>query len=474
MVTPIEKEVSADLRNLLGPRGLLVGADITERYTRDWSGDFSCIPLAVLRPANTAEVAEALRLCRSAGLRVVPQGGHTGLVGGGTPDAPDQVVLSLELLNHIRSIDPLGMTITVESGCILQDIKDAAHEQGCLFPLTLGAQGSCQIGGNIATNAGGLNVLRYGMTRRSVLGLEVVLPDGELLSDLRPLHKNNTGLDLKQLFIGSEGTLGVITAATLKLYPRPRHVETVWIACESVAAVMEVYALFQREAGEMLSAFELITAPCLELAFDLDPGASLLRHLAGYPAHALVELSSSGGPPLKDWVENLTGSAFVKELAVDGVIAQSEAHARQFWRVREMMVEAQQRRGLHLRSDVSVPISSIAAFIDAVGDALSIELPGLLVLSYGHVGDGNVHVNALPPPGMDAAGFRPWLGSLTSRLNDVVDTFGGSISAEHGIGLSKRAALDARLNEVEREIMRAMKRLFDPMQMLSPGRVLMP
>ncbi|WP_205790108.1 FAD-binding oxidoreductase [Microvirga makkahensis] len=462
------------LGEVLGPSGLLVGTDITERYSRDWSGDYHCAPSAVLRPSTVDEVAGALRICRDAGLSVIPQGGHTGLVGGGTPDCAAQLVLSLERLNRIRAIDPLGMTMTVEAGCILQDVKDAAAAQGVLFPLALGAQGSCQIGGNIATNAGGLNVLRYGMMRRSVLGLEVVLPDGRILSDLRALHKNNTGLDLKQLFVGTEGTLGVITAATLRLYPQPKHIETVWLCCNSVDRVMDLYALFQHEAGDFLSAFELITAPCLELAFELDDHQSISKETAQYPAHALVEISSSGGPDLKEWVEDLIAVAFERDLAADGFMAQSDTQAKSFWRIRELMVEAQQRRGLHLRSDVSVPISSMAPFIAKVTEVLSAELPGLNVLSYGHVGDGNVHVNALPPEGLTGSSFQPYLPLLVEKLNEVVDSFDGSISAEHGIGLSKRAALDSRLQGPQRELVRAVKQLLDPTDCLAPGRILVP
>lgn len=471
-MTEIPQHVAVRLLELLGSAGLLVGSDVTERYSRDWTGDYHCTPAAVLRPSTVDEVAGALRICRDAGIPVIPQGGHTGLVGGGTPNATDQVVLSLERMKRVRTVDPLGMTVTVEAGCILQDIKDVAGEHGFLFPLALGAQGSCQIGGNIATNAGGLNVLRYGMMRRSVLGLEVVLPDGRILSDLRALHKNNTGLDLKQLFVGSEGTLGVITAATLRLYPQPRHVETVWLCSDSVDAVMELYALFQREAGDFLSAFELITAPCLELAFGLDENAGISPDVVKYPAHALVEISSSGGPALTNWVEDLMAAAFEQGLAVDGFMAQSSSQAKSFWRIRELMVEAQQKRGLHLRSDVSVPISSMAPFIAKVTEVLADALPGINVLSYGHVGDGNVHVNALPPSGLEGSGFQPWLVPLTARINEVVDSFGGSISAEHGIGISKRAALDARLRGPEQDLMKAIKQMLDPTGYLAPGRIL--
>jgi FAD/FMN-containing dehydrogenase len=467
----IDESAAMALHKLLGA-GFLSGAGISERYSRDWSGDYAGKPAVVLRPANVDEAAASVRICRDAGLSIIPQGGHTGLVGGATPDTDRQVVLSLERMNRIRDIDPVGMTMTVEAGCILQDIKNAAANVGCFFPLSLGAQGSCQIGGNISTNAGGLNVLRYGMMRSSILGLEAVLPDGRVFRDLRRLRKNNTGFDLKQLFVGTEGTLGIVTAATLKLHPYPRRIETVWLACDSVERVMELYAFFQREAGDLLSAFELISSDCLELALELHQNSPLAGEVADHPAHALIEISSTGGPELRDWAEGLVVQAFERGLATTGLMAQSTAQASSFWRIRELMVEAQQKRGLHLRTDVSVPIPAIAAFVAKVKEALTSALPGLLVLSYGHVGDGNVHINALPPPGMSGADFKPWIAVLTERLNAIVDIFEGSISAEHGIGIAKRAAFAARLAEVDRDLMHAIKGLLDPRGILSPRRLL--
>jgi FAD/FMN-containing dehydrogenase len=456
----------------LGTSGVLRGPNDTARYSRDWSGDYSGEPVAVLRPSTAEDVAAALRICSQHGLKVLPQGGNTGLVGGAIPDQLDQVILSLERLNRIRSVDFLALTMEVEAGCVLQNAKDAAAEHGCLLPLSLGAQGSCQIGGNIATNAGGLNVLRYGMMRSSVLGLEAVLSDGRIVSDLRPLRKNNTGLDLKQLFIGTEGTLGVVTAATLKLSPQPRWIETLWLSTESVEKVMQIYDLFRREAGDFLSAFELITASCLSLAREIDQGATVSPEAADLPAHALIEISSSGGPDLHEWVEQLVVVGIEKKLVKDGLLAQNIAQAKSFWRIRELMVEAQQRRGTHLRTDVSVPISAIASFIAEVEQVLAVALPGLQVVAYGHVGDGNVHVNALRPENMSEETFRGLIGLLTARVNEVVDRFGGSISAEHGIGLTKREALDQRLPEASRYVMQAVKTALDPGRLLSPGRIL--
>jgi len=459
------------LTALLGHTQVFEQQAIPERYLRDWSGDYAGEPVAVIRPGNVDETASAIKLCAQSGLAVIPQGGHTGLVGGATANAAGQVILSLERLNRIRTVDPVGMHMVVEAGCVLQNAKDSASEHGCLFPLALGAQGSCQIGGNVATNAGGLNVLRYGVMRNLVLGVEAVLPDGSVFSDLRPLRKNNTGLDLKQLFIGTEGTLGVVTAAVLKLFPQPRWVETLWLSGRSVEDIMVLYERFQRAGGEFLSAFELITAPCLQLALTLDGHAENWKDVAAYPAHALIEFSASGGPDLKPWVETLASAVFEEGLATSGLHAQSAEQARSMWRIRELMVEAQQKRGLHLRTDVSVPIASMAAFIARADSALTSALPGVEVLSYGHVGDGNVHVNALRPAGMDESTFRPALATLTEVINELVDTYGGSISAEHGIGLSKRAALETRLSSVERVLMERIKHAIDPASVMSPGRI---
>ncbi|HEY1608630.1 MAG TPA: FAD-binding oxidoreductase [Paraburkholderia sp.] len=464
--------LAAQLAALLGSQQVFAGPAVPERYCRDWSGDYVGVPLAVIRPANVDEVAAALTLCAVAGVKVIPQGGNTGLVGAGIADTGNQVVLSLERLNRVRSVDSLGMSMVVEAGCVLQNVKDAAAEHGCLFPLALGAQGSCQIGGNISTNAGGVNVLRYGMMRNLVLGIEAVLPDGRVFSDLRALRKNNTGLDLKQLFVGAEGTLGVITAATLKLFARPRWVETLWLSARSVDDIMAIYGRLQREGGELLSAFELITAPCLALALELDPNPVAWREVSDHPAHALIEFSASGGPDLKPWVEALVAELFEAGLAVGGLHAQSGAQAASMWRIRELMVEAQQQRGTHLRTDVSVPIASMAELVARAEKALVDALPGVKPLSYGHVGDGNAHLNALPPGDMEPAAFAQWIPRLTGVINELIDEFGGSISAEHGIGLSKRAAFDARVPAVERELMARIKAAFDASSLLSPNRIL--
>jgi FAD/FMN-containing dehydrogenase len=459
-----------ELTTALGAQGVLTGDAIAERYCTDWTGDYSRRPLAVLRPADTEGVATAVRLCARAGLAIIPQGGHTGLVGGGTADGPDQVVLSLDRMNRIRAVDPIGMSMTVEAGCILETVKAAAEEQDCFFPLSLGAQGSCQIGGNISTNAGGLNVLRYGMMRDLLLGIEVVLHDGSVFSDLRALRKNNTGPDLKQIFVGSEGTLGIVTAATLKLFARPRWIETLWLSTDSIEAMMEVYGRFRREGGEFLSAFELIPQNCVDLALELSPetpSPDPERH----PIHGLVEISASGGPDPGPWLEEMVAALFESGLVKNGILAQNAAQAQSLWRIRELMVEAQQKRGLHLRTDVSVPVNAIAPFVREVTAVLDNALPGLTVLAYGHIGDGNVHVNALRPAGMDAAAFKPLIPGLTQDVNAVIDRFSGSISAEHGIGVAKRAALAARLPEEQRLLLAGLKRLFDPQGLLAPGRI---
>jgi FAD/FMN-containing dehydrogenase len=463
-------ETIAELEAYLGTEGVLSRPQDMGRYRRDWSGDYEGTPAAVIRPRHVSEVSEAIKICNRREAEIVPQGGHTGLVGGATADRANQIVLSLEKMDRIRSLDPLGMSMVVEAGCVLQTAKDYAERSGCFFPLSLGAQGSCQIGGNISTNAGGVNVLRYGMMRSLVLGLEAVFPDGRIYSDLRALRKNNTGLDLKQLFIGTEGTLGIVTAATLKLYSKPRWVETAWVSADNIADIMQLFGYLRGEAGDFLSAFELMTPPCLDLALELDSGVSLVRNeVKHFAAHALVEFSSSGGPDLKPWITELIANAFEQGLAKAGIVAQSASHSKMFWRIRELMVEAQQKRGLHLRTDVSVPISSISPFIAKVTQAVEKTLPGSLVVAYGHVGDGNIHVNVLPPE--DFNGFQGKLGALTATINEVVDGFDGSISAEHGIGITKREEFAKRIGETHLDMMKMIKRSIDPKNVLSPGRI---
>ena len=459
------------LANLLGPRGIVT--DSPDRYTRDWSGDHAGRALAIVRPADTAEVAATLRLCHQAGIPVVPQGGNTGLVAGGIPtDDGREILLSLERLDRVREIDPLNYSLVAEAGCILSDLHRAAADADRLFPLSLGAQDSCRIGGNVATNAGGINVLRYGMTRDLVLGLEAVLPDGRIWNGLRSLRKNNTGYDLKQLFIGAEGTTGIVTAAAFKLFPRPTQTETAILGVPTLDAALALYAAARRDLADLLSAFELMARPCLDLT--LAHSTDLRDPLAtAAPFTILLEATASGLVDLADLVERFLAARLDAGDITDGALAQSTTQARDFWRLREDLVEAQHRQGRHLRTDISVRISDLPRFVAAADAALSEVTPAVRLLTYGHVGDGNLHYNVLMPPGLDPAQAAALIAHCEDLLFQVVDRFAGSISAEHGIGRLKRDHLAERLDPVEADLIHRVKAAMDPTGLMSPGRILL-
>ncbi len=441
------------------------------RYATDWPRDLTGRARAVVRPKTADEVAAVVRHCAERGLPVVAQGGHTGLVGGGTPSPEgDEVVISLERLNRVREVDAENFTMTVEAGCILESVHAAAAAADRLFPLQLGAQGSCQIGGNIATNAGGLNVVRYGMTRDLVLGLEVVLPDGRLWNGLRKLRKNNTGYDLKQLFVGSEGTLGVVTAACLKLFPKPTQVETALLAVDSPAAAVALLGRARRDLSDLLSAFELLPRRGVELGLAAAPQARNPLE-APSPFTVLMEVAASGLVPLRSVVESFLEAIVTDGLVRDGALAASTAQAASFWQIREGLNEAQFRRGRHLRTDVSVPVSTVAAFLDAAHAALAEAEPDCVPLAYGHLGDGNIHFNVLPPEGLDDAGRVAVLRRCEAVIFAQVDRWAGSISAEHGIGRVKRGAFLARAHPVDLDLLRRIKSALDPAGSMGAGRI---
>lgn len=463
----------SQLADIVGEAHVLTETGDVSRYATDWKGWWTGEPLAVVRPGSTAEVAAVMRLCHAFGQPVVPQGGNTGLVEAGIPSKDGgEVVLSLERLNTIRAIDPIGFTMTVEAGCVLQAVADAAQEADCFFPLSLGARGSCQIGGNVSTNAGGLNVLRWGMMRDLVLGLEVVLADGTVWDGLSLLRKDNTGYDLKQLFIGAEGTLGIVTAATLKLFPRPSAVETAFLALPSTEAALTLFAQARRGLCDLLSAYELLTRPCLDLTFAEMPEN---RDPLGAPApcYVLLQTAASGGLDLRPRLEAFLGEAMEEGLVLDGALAESEAQRAAFWRIREDLVDAQYRAApIHLRTDVSVPQVQLAEFIAAADAQMMERFPDLRPIAYGHVGDGNVHYNVLPQPGLNEVPSYARYEECEAMLFDIVESMRGSISAEHGIGRSKRDAFLWNTAETELSIMRGLKELLDPQGILSPGRVL--
>ncbi len=462
----------SDIDSLLASFDPVTDLAAVERYATDWTRDITGQPRAILRPRNSAEVARIMAVCAEVGVPVTPQGGHTGLVGGGTPSpGGEEVVISLERLNRVRAIDPVNYSMIVEAGCILENIQAAAAAADRLFPLSLGAQGSCQIGGNIATNAGGINVLRYGTTRGLVLGLEVVLPDGRIWNGLKAVHKDNTGYDLKQIFLGSEGTLGIITAACLKLFPRPSQIVTAFLAVPSVEAAIELYALARRDLSDLLSALELIPRVGLDLAVE---AISDLRDPLSAPAphYVLMEASATGLLDLADLVDRFLETAFAEGYVTDGVRATNNVQARDFWRIREGLVEGQARRGRHLRTDVSVPISKIIAFLNDAKGELARAAPETRCLAYGHVGDGNIHFNVLPRSNMAENDKIALLHRCEELIFAAVDRVNGSISAEHGIGRVKRPAFLQRASAIEIEMMLGLKTMLDPNWLMNPGRIL--
>jgi len=411
------------LSAIVGSSNVLTAPEDTKAYFTDWRRQYSASAECVVRPAHTEDVSRVVALCAREGVAIVPQGGNTGLVGGSVPSGTRrEIVLSLSRMNRIREIDPLNDTATVEAGCVLAAVQEAAERAGRLFPLSLAAEGSCQIGGNLSTNAGGVNVLRYGCARDQVLGLEVVLPDGRVWNGLRALRKDNTGYDLKQLFLGAEGTLGVITAAVLRLYPRPTATATAWIAVESPRAAVELLARLRSRLGDRVSAFELVSRSCLEAVLAYRPE---IRDPLGKnsPWYVLTELGDGGTPEaLQERVAQ----------ALDGreaVLAQSVEQSRGLWRIRETIPEAQ---FANVKHDVSVPVSKTPELIERAGQALAVAFPAARVYAFGHVGDGNIHYNVGPEALLERR------AEVNRAVYGVVDALGGSISAEHGLGQLKR------------------------------------
>ncbi|WP_296105889.1 FAD-binding oxidoreductase [uncultured Agrobacterium sp.] len=463
------EELQASLTASLGDELVLTDTTDMVRYCRDWHGDVSSGAVAIIRPRNVEDVAAAVRLCAELGLAIVPQGGNTGLVLGGVPDAPDrQVVLSLERMNAIRSIDTEDFSAVVEAGCILSEFKDAVQEKGMFFPLSLGAQGSCRIGGNVSTNAGGINVLRYGMTRELVLGLEVVLPDGTIWNGLSTLRKDNRGIDLKQLFIGAEGTLGIVTAVSVKLYPNPDHVETALLGLNSLDDAIKLYRRARRECCDLMSAFEFMPPVAFALAMEAIP-ALKMPIADNYAAYVLMEISGSGLVDTGDLMSRFLEGVMEDGLVLDGVIASSRAQAQSLWLFREGMNEGQALRGAHMRTDISVPLSRLAQFVAEAEAELAKHLPECLAVSYGHVGDGNVHLNVLPPNGSTREERDALIYKAKVIVNMVLDRYAGSISAEHGIGRLKREDFESRLGDVQRDMIERLKAAFDPQLRMNPG-----
>jgi D-lactate dehydrogenase (cytochrome) len=460
------------LAAIVGVPHVLTDPGDTTPYATDWRKRWFGKALAVVKPASTEEVAAVVRLCAKTRTAIVPQGGNTGLCGGATPDASGhEIVLNLSRLNRVRAVDTVNNTLTAEAGCVLASLQQAADDADRLFPLSLAAEGSCEIGGNLSTNAGGVQVLRYGNTRDLTLGLEVVLPSGEVWDGLRGLRKDNTGYDLKQLFIGAEGTLGVITAAVLKLYPKPRAQATAFVGLASVPDALRLLTHMQSRAGDRLTAFELVSDLCLRLVRK--HFAKLPAPLAtAYPQYVLLELSDTQDEGVGALVEQALGEAIEGGLALDAVIAKSGEQARGLWQLRENMSDAQALEGPNVKHDISIPISRIAEFIDACDARLDRAFPGVRMVAFGHVGDGNLHYNAAHPEGSDPAVFLARSSEINRIVHDTVAEFGGSISAEHGLGQYKRGEILRYKSAVEMELMRAVKRAIDPLGIMNPGKVL--
>jgi FAD/FMN-containing dehydrogenase len=453
----------------LGDGAVLTEPDDLASYVTDWTGAISGTTTAVVRPADTAGVAAAVRLCAESGVAVVPQGGNTGLAGGATPDAAyENVVLSLSRMRRVRDVDAVADTITVDAGVVLADLQDAAHAANRLFPLSLGSEGSCTVGGIVSTNAGGTSVLRYGMMRDLVLGLEVVLPDGRVWDGLRPLRKDNTGYDLKQLFIGAEGTLGVVTAAVLRLLPDVPRRATALLALPDVGCAVAMLPLLRTHTGGLLTAWELINREALGLVLTHLPGA---RDPFGTPHawYGLVELAG-GSEDVEGLLESALEAAVERELVVDAVVAGSRTQRAALWALREGISEAQRIGGASIKHDVTLPIAELAEFVAEIGDLLDEVLPGVRRVTYGHVGDGNLHYNLSAPPSGDAA-LRASAPDLTRRVYDAVAGRGGSISAEHGLGSLKREAAASYKSDVEIDLMRSVKQALDPRGLMNPGKV---
>ena len=461
------------LAAIVGERGIITAAEDMAPYLADWRGLYQGNAVAVVRPASTAEVAEIVRLCAQTRTPLVPQGGNTGMCGAATPDATGTaVVISLGRMNRIIEVNALNNTMTVEAGCILANIQQAAADVDRLFPLSLGGEGSCVIGGNISTNAGGINVLRYGNTRDLVLGLEAVLPDGRVWDGLRGLRKDNTGYDLKHLFIGAEGTLGIVTQAVLKLFPRPHGNVTAFAGITDPAQAVELLALLRAQCGDGISAFEIISRNCLEMVIRRIPGTRDPL-AAPYPWYVLTELTAAqDGAALRGTVEQALGSGLEKALIMDVVIAETAAQGKALWRMRESIPDAAKVEGLVYRHDIAVAINRIPEFIQTASTALEAAYPGVRIICFGHLGDGNLHFNAFVPGRERSDAVARRMTDVNRLVHDIVQEFGGSISAEHGIGQAKRGELAHYKSAIELDLMRVVKHALDPQNLMNPGKVL--
>lgn len=454
---------------IVGPKGVLAGTDaepLLHELRGWWPGKASL----VVAPATAEEVAQVVRLCAKEKVAITPQGGNTGLVGGQTPQN-GEILITMKRMKKIRSASAEGMTLTVDAGVTLAEAQDAAAKIDRLFPLSIGSEGTCQIGGVISTNAGGVNVLRYGNMRDLVLGLEVVLPSGEIWNGLKSLRKDNTGYDLKQLFIGGEGTLGIVTGASLKLFPRPRERVTVFAGIASPEAALSMLSRAQIASGGNVTSFELMSRFSISLVYKHIPGSrDPLAKI--HPWYALIEFSSGREGALRADVEAILADAFEAGDILDAAIAENQAQAAAFWHLRHVIPLAMRPEGAQAKYDVSVPVASVPAFLKDAGAAVERIFPGARVIAFGHMGDGNIHYDLLQPEGGDRAAFEKAEDAIEQAVYDVIDRHQGSISAEHGVGLARRDDIARRKQPAEIAMMRAIKKALDPQGIMNPGKMI--
>lgn len=466
-------ETLARFSSIVGEKHAIWPGDEMDPYLVEWRDKYVGKSPLVLRPGNTVELSKIVKLANETKTYLVPQGGNTGLVGGQIPfEDGHEIIVSMGRMNRIRALDTDNNTLVAEAGTILQTIQNAADDANRFFPLSLGSEGSCQIGGNLSTNAGGTGVLSFGNSRDLVLGLEVVLANGEIWDGLRTLRKDNTGYDLKHLFIGAEGTLGFITAAALKLFPKPRSKEVAYLGVESPEKAVELFHFVGAREGRRITSFEIIPRIGLEFVF---------RHLDGSrdpmneprPWYILLEASGGDDPEtFKPRIETLLGDAIEAGMANDAVLALSGAQARDFWKLRTVLSEIQKLEGGSIKHDISVPVSKIPEFLRKASDIVQKVIPGARPIPFGHLGDGNIHYNVSQPIGADKEAFLSHWEALNDAVHDLVDKMGGSISAEHGIGRLKRDSLPHFKSDVEMAMMRQLKQTFDPNNIMNPGKLL--
>jgi len=457
------------LHALLGDRGLLT--DDIAHYGEDWRHLYHYAPRAVLRPADAAELAAAMRLCIAHGVAMVPQGGNTSMVGGGVPGADGQVIINLSRMNQVRGVDPVDMTMTLEAGVTLKAAQIAAAEAGCLLPLSINSEGTAQIGGILAANAGGNNTVRYGNARDLVLGLEAVMPDGRIWNGLRRLRKDNTGYCLRQLLVGSEGTLGIITAAVLKLVPPPREREVTLCAVPSTDAALALFTRLQRHDPASLQAFEYMGGTGMGLVLKHIPGATL--PIAPAEHYCLVDLATPREDAgLRAGMEAVLETALEDGIVLDAAIAESEAQRTALWKLREEHSEAQKREGASVKNDVSVPVSRVPELLRRGEAAVTALIPGVRCVAFGHIGDGNIHFNFEQPEGIDPAAFLAQDHAIMDAVGEIVRALDGSFSAEHGIGQLKPYMMPDWRGGVELDAMRQIKAALDPAGLLNPGKIL--